>query len=215
MLTETNSIRVVKVGGSLLDFDLFAERIEDWVRRCPSAKTVFVVGGGHRADQVRQWEQRFSLDPSESHWNCIEMMELNAILVASWFPGWVWIDDLDPLRDSNHFRDLDLSRDKDLPIPIVFAPKKWLVNLQPPLPESWVVTSDSIAARLASELKAKELVVLKSADPPIGENILSLVESGYLDQYFPVAAAGQSVRLVNLRSAAMPEVVLIVGRANF
>jgi aspartokinase-like uncharacterized kinase len=200
MPTEPGTIRVVKIGGSLLDFELFSERIQDWLQRHPEMKTVFVVGGGNRADQVRQWEQRFALEVTESHWNCIEMMEVNSVMVASWFSNWVWIDEFD-----------ELSRPSG---PVVFATKKWLLNLQPPLPESWEVTSDSVAAQLASELKAKELVLLKSAEPPGGAGIESLVESGYLDKYFPVVAAGQSVRLVNLRARAMREVVLN-SRAGF
>jgi aspartokinase-like uncharacterized kinase len=68
-----------------------------------------------------------------------------------------------------------------------------------PLPHSWDVTSDSIAARVAAELQA-ELVLLKSTPPP-SDDLPAAAASGYVDPYFPTAAAGlQSVRFVNLRS---------------
>ena len=61
-------------------------------------------------------------------------------------------------------------------------------------------TSDSIAARLAEVLGADEVVLLKSQDPPSQASLAELAASGYVDAWFPEAAAGLSVRLVNLRS---------------
>jgi aspartokinase-like uncharacterized kinase len=63
-----------------------------------------------------------------------------------------------------------------------------------PLPASWDVTSDSIAAR-AAVLSGAELVLLKSCLPPesqsaTGWSLEAAAAAGYVDQYFPRAAAG-------------------------
>jgi len=87
---------------------------------------------------------------------------------------------------------------------IVFSPVQFLreveTDLPPrPLPHSWSVTSDSIAARIAQVLPAGELVLLKSADPP-GD---AATRPPYVDEYFATAAQGLNrVRFVNLRRFA-------------
>ena len=78
-----------------------------------------------------------------------------------------------------------------------------------PLPHSWDVTSDSIAARLAVLAGADELVLLKSGLPAGSLTLAQAAETGYVDRYFPVAAAGvPRVRCVNLRADGFPEAVL-------
>jgi len=124
------------------------------------------------------------------------MMQLNASLVASWFPDWPWVDDFQGLKAI------------DSPNRVIFAPKKWLGRLEDPLPESWDVTSDSIAARLAHDLNADELVLFKSADPPPNPTGPSIVTAGYVDSYFPRFIQNRPVRLVNLRAAEIAEVAL-------
>jgi hypothetical protein len=68
------------------------------------------------------------------------------------------------------------------------------------LPASWDVTSDSIAAWLASRLNADELVLLKSIDlPPAG--IAAAVRSGAVDRYLAnLLGASTKLTWVNLRS---------------
>ena len=79
------------------------------------------------------------------------------------------------------------------------------------LPESWEVTSDSIAARLAIVLAAEELVLLKSASPPSGFSEESswrgkILEpddrnqASIVDNFFHrIAGDVPTVRIVNLR----------------
>jgi hypothetical protein len=77
-----------------------------------------------------------------------------------------------------------------------------------PLPASWDVTSDSIAARLASLLGADELTLLKSALPAETKSWSEAAQGGYVDQFFPQAAAGlPRIRVVNLRDEAFAEMV--------
>jgi aspartokinase-like uncharacterized kinase len=196
MLDESIRTCVAKVGGSLLDSVQTRGRLESWLTSRASVKIIFVVGGGKRVDRVRDWERRHSLKTSESHWHAIEMMQLNALRVASWFPSWVWMDDFWDLASGGPAQR------------IIFAPKHWLTTLDDPLPESWDVTSDSIAARLALDLEADELILLKSADPPPGATMQNLADVGYVDRFFPQVIKNRSVRLVNLRNLAASEVVI-------
>ena len=48
------SMRIVKLGGSLLDLPRLAERLRAWLAGQPSATTVLVAGGGVLADSIRQ-----------------------------------------------------------------------------------------------------------------------------------------------------------------
>jgi aspartokinase-like uncharacterized kinase len=88
--------------------------------------------------------------------------------------------------------------------PIVFCPVSFLHEDEPqldehPLPHTWNVTTDSIAARLAETLSADELVLLKSADPPP----VAGAAGEYVDNYFAqVARRLRRVRMVNLRRFA-------------
>ena len=64
---------------------------------------------------------------------------------------------------------------------------------RPEIPESWSVTSDSLAAWLAGTLGAGALVLVKSADPPPGPLAAAdLARRGLVDLAFPgfLAKAG-------------------------
>jgi aspartokinase-like uncharacterized kinase len=65
------------------------------------------------------------------------------------------------------------------------------------LPCSWEVTSDSIAAWLAIQLGTEELVLFKSVSAKAAD-LEELSANGVVDGYFPEAAAGLVVRIINL-----------------
>ncbi len=61
------------------------------------------------------------------------------------------------------------------------------------IPETWEVTSDSLAAWLACELHAARLLLVKSAEPPPGPvGVDELARQGLVDPAFPrfLAACG-------------------------
>ena len=71
------------------------------------------------------------------------------------------------------------------------------------------MTSDSIAARLAQVVGARELVLLKSTLPLSASSRLSIAQAvacRLVDDHFPIAASSiQRVRVVNLRDSSFPE----------
>ena len=57
------------------------------------------------------------------------------------------------------------------------------------LPAGWQVTSDSIAAAVARRA-GRRLVLVKSTPPPVGGgDLAALAAAGWVDPYFPAAAA--------------------------
>ena len=74
--------------------------------------------------------------------------------------------------------------------------------------QSWDVTSDSIAARIADLLGSDELVLLKSSLPePQVATLDEAAAAGFVDRCFPCYAAKLPlVRLVNLRDEDLSEI---------
>jgi aspartokinase-like uncharacterized kinase len=198
----STALRIVKVGGSLLDLPDLAERLRHWLSDQPSATTVLLAGGGSLADEVRRWDERFQLGEATSHWLCIDLLDVTAQLLKALLP--------DAHVCWNYTRLCDAIRAGDQAT-IVFVPAGFLRAVEANLaglrlPQSWDATSDSIAARLAEVTGAGELVLLKSSLPKANHQREEL-SAEYVDRNFLHAAQGLSkVRLVNLRDAALAEV---------
>jgi 5-(aminomethyl)-3-furanmethanol phosphate kinase len=144
---------VLKVGGSLLaDPALYARvcaAIGDTAR---ATRTLIVPGGGPFAELVRFMEQSFTLGDDLAHWLAIRAMDSHAELLQSRLPDAVLVESRTELATA-------FANDA---IPIL-APTRWL-RLADPLPHSWDVTSDSIAAWIASELSTTRLVLVKALE---------------------------------------------------
>jgi aspartokinase-like uncharacterized kinase len=151
---------VVKLGGSL--HHQIPEIVPALYR---SERPLLVVpGGGFFADAVRR--KRVSQDAA--HWMAIAAMEQYGWLIAS-----------------HGLRETDI-----LSVPetsVVFLPYVSM-RLHDPLPHSWNITSDSIAAWIAAEL-GMELLVLKSIDmialkELIHEPVTIPIENDVVDPFF-------------------------------
>ena len=192
------AVRVVKVGGSLFGFRQLAAALRRWLAEQAPATHVLVAGGGAFADAVRTADARFSLGEETSHWLCIDALRVSARLLAALLPEASWTTTLSELRSA-------IAADR-CASPIVFCPADFMRHVEPvvddhPLPHTWAVTSDSIAARIAEVLGARELVLLKATDPPAEAG----AAGDYVDSWFPLAAENiGSVRLVNLRAWLAP-----------
>jgi 5-(aminomethyl)-3-furanmethanol phosphate kinase len=205
-------LRIVKLGGSLLDLPGVADRLRLWLAGEPPAATLLIVGGGQLADAIRRAQQVHGWDDAASHRLCLDIMGVTAALACELLPEASLVRRPDEI-------------DRTAPgLPIIDV-RAFLIAADP-LPESWQVTSDSIAAHLAVLLEADELVLLKSTLPEselpsINASPRALAARGIVDEYFPHAvkpfldaadchAGGRDrVRLVNLRHSRFAELAVV------
>jgi aspartokinase-like uncharacterized kinase len=201
---RTRPLRVVKVGGSLLDWPPLRETLARWLGEQGDATNVLIAGGGALADAIRRADAAHKLGQERAHALCIDLLAVTARMLAA------------VLGDQSEAASwCDLHSQQEDPL----LPRSWVLDAATflrnaeaaawhgDLPHTWDATSDSIAAAAARALVAEELVLLKSCDSPCaagGEHdFRALADAGYVDRYFPAAAAQFSgrVRLVNLRGA--------------
>ena len=194
-------LRVVKVGGSLLEWPPLPRALAQWLRDQPPAHHVLLAGGGALADAIRRADAAFRLGEETAHWLCVEALGTTARLLAALHRP--------PLPLVASFSALQGHLTCGEAMTLVLDPRDFLTQHEPhlpgrPLAHTWDVTSDSIAARVAEALAADELVLLKSADPPPGATLDNLAACGLVDTYFPRAAENikNRVRLVNVRSGS-------------
>lgn len=187
---------VVKVGGSLLEWSELPEYLSAWLAQQVHAQCVLIAGGGEIVESIRRAGLRWNLAEERCHWLAIDAMRITAHLLAALLPETSMIDDWQDLIRYN-------SNSKQQH-PVIFETTQFLREVEPglspaPLPHTWQVTSDSIAARVAVALDAAQLTLLKSADAPLQE-LAELAQQGYVDQHFAtVAATIPKISFVNLR----------------
>ena len=144
---------VVKVGGGLLaDLDRLDAALAAVAAAARSCRVAVVPGGGPFADVVRSVDRRIGLPDSAAHWMAVLAMDQYAHLIAARLADAAVV-----VEPRAVHRAIDGGR-----IPVV-APSRWLQD-EDPLPHSWDVTSDSIAAWIAGRLGARRLVLIKPAD---------------------------------------------------
>ena len=148
LIAERLAIRtVVKVGGGLLAHD--AELAAVVSALDGSSRTLIVPGGGPFADAVRDAYARGAMDDDAAHWMAVLAMDQYAELLASRMSRGCVVT---TLRGA-----CQAASSGQVPI---LAPSRWLREADP-LPHSWDVTSDSIAAWIAGQVGARRLVLVK------------------------------------------------------
>ena len=200
-------IRVVKVGGSLLDLPDLPERLRAWLAAQPEAHSVLIAGGGPLVEHVRDWNAAKPIDEAAAHWMCVDLLTVTAHLLHAWLPEI-------PLIES----DALLCRRLGDPGATIFGPAVWMRHSEPALPGTWLpgnweTTSDSIAGRLAAALQADDFVLMKSVLPPrkTSKELSALAAIGYIDSILAqMAPELPPTRLVNLR--AVPPIEVRVPR---
>jgi aspartokinase-like uncharacterized kinase len=193
---------VVKVGGSLLDWPGLPDALSTYLHARRDEPLVLLVGGGRSTDVVRDLDRIHQLGPTVAHRLALHSLDLTAQVLAAIVPGLVVVDRRDDLHVAWSNRRTP-----------VFAPRPFLdeedIRSPQPLPHSWDVTSDSIAARLAESLGASELALLKSAPPATAMSRREAAAAGLVDPVFPAAAARlERVSYRNLRDPATLAVLL-------
>ena len=183
-------LRVIKLGGSLLDWPELAVQLRRWLANQPPAANVLIVGGGPLVEGLRSIDRAQRLSARASHWLAIDAMRLTARLLSELLPEASLVDSLAAIDAGGVERLLILDGASLL---------RAEQGSDAALPESWDVTSDSIAAHVASQLNAAELVLLKSSDAPEHSTAEALARAGHVDAYFPRVASALTARCVNLR----------------
>ncbi|HET7047243.1 MAG TPA: hypothetical protein VFI54_03150 [Solirubrobacteraceae bacterium] len=140
---------VVKVGGGLLS----DQGLEGLRRACTEAteiaarRPVLVVpGGGPFADAVRALDGRVGLDDATAHALALRAMDQLGVLLGPLLPA------------------AELIADLVAPRALALLQVAPAFTGRPGVPESWTVTSDSLAVLAAAAIGADEAVLLKPTD---------------------------------------------------
>jgi aspartokinase-like uncharacterized kinase len=168
---------VVKIGGGLLGRTGAFDRVTEVLATSAAGRSLLVVpGGGPFAETVRERCRDLQIDPDTAHWMAILGMEQYAHALACRIARAALVE-----------------RQRDIPVALaagqipVLAPYRWL-RAADPLPHSWDVTSDSIAAWLTGALGAARLILLK----PIAGDPVTLADP-YFSRALPTGVECQVV----------------------
>jgi aspartokinase-like uncharacterized kinase len=190
---------VIKVGGSLLGWPELPARLAAFLDQYRDqeprfgTRVILVAGGGPAADLIRTMDRIHDLGDTRAHWLAVRALDWTAHLIASLLPGAKIVRRPEAIRS--------VWNERRIP---VLAPLRLLEEIDrhgpEPLPESWDVTSDSIAARIAAHVGAGRLILLKSRALPIGVGVDEAARIGLVDGVFPrIARELETVRIVCLR----------------
>jgi aspartokinase-like uncharacterized kinase len=146
---------VVKMGGAALRHPAALDRALSELDAASGA-IVVVPGGGPFADAVRDVDRTLMLPDAVAHWMAIRAMDQYAELLAARLRRGVLAYDLKDIDEA--VRDGRIA---------VLAPHAWL-RRNDPVPHSWDVTSDSIAAWVTGVIGARRLLLIKPGTPREG-----------------------------------------------
>ena len=160
---------VVKLGGGLLAHTTHFDATLAALAAAAQRRLLVVPGGGPFADAVRAVDRRLALSDDAAHWMAVLAMDQYAHLVSSRLAGGVLVTGPEEIGAA-------LGQAGSVP---VLAPYSWLRRTDP-LPHTWNVSGDSIAAWVAGAVGARRLVLVK----PPGASGGDLVD-GYFARALP------------------------------
>jgi aspartokinase-like uncharacterized kinase len=162
---------VVKLGGS----HAFSEHLADWVAAIAgcAGDVVVVPGGGPFADAVREAQPKIGFDDDAAHHMALLAMEQYGCALASLNGRFVLAASADAL-----VRALDARQ-----VPVWMPARMALAAAD--IAASWDITSDSLAAWLAGQLNARQLLLVKHVSLGAAMAALpDLIARGIVDQAF-------------------------------
>ncbi len=164
---------VVKIGGSLFRTRALREWLDVIATRGPG-RVVVVPGGGPFADQVRRAQNLWGFSDDIAHSMALKAMEQF---------GWMMIGLNAALCPAESDDELVAGlRDGRVPVWMPSA----MASRETAIQKDWDFTSDSLAAWLASRLRAEHLVLVKSVSIQ-GDTLTAdeLSRRGVVDAVFP------------------------------
>ncbi|MCF4125456.1 amino acid kinase family protein [Methylobacterium sp. SyP6R] len=177
----SHALAVVKVGGSLVADQARLCRLLGDLADGAEGPVVIVPGGGALAEAVRATQSALAFPDPLAHRLALDAMAGMARIFAALEPR---------LRVTPDFAGTLAAGG----VP-VWDPSA-LKDGHPDIPESWDVTSDSLALWLATRLGAGTCLLVKSADPAPGAGPAELARAGLVDAAFPGFAARFPGRIV-------------------
>ncbi|MCA9194488.1 MAG: hypothetical protein KDB03_22110 [Planctomycetales bacterium] len=202
------ALRVVKLGGSLLCVPDLNVALTRWIEHDLAICNLIVVGGGEIVEAVRTYDRIHECPAAEIHQVCIDLLDTSARLLNILCPQ------LPIVSSTSELEKIVASTRSNTeswgPMSLIVTPTAFK-DLNPPsfdaLPKNWQTTSDALAAWLASQVRADELVLLKSVEAPPNNNGLSdaqfaevLADVGIVDCILPrLLSPNAAVKIVNLR----------------
>jgi len=164
---------IVKLGGSLLGSPELKQWLEVFAQH-GDGKIVIVPGGGILADAVHESQVISGCSDAVAHQMAVMAMDQFGVLMSGLNPKLVTAES-----------ELEIAERGWQHRAIVWLPSK-MVCADDTIPTTWQVTSDSLAAWLASKLNAEHLILVKS-ERPQGVDQVSLerlTKDGYVDDHF-------------------------------
>jgi dihydroneopterin aldolase len=189
-------LAVVKLGGSLAQGD----DLKSWLAQLVSLPVVVVPGGGPFADQVRALQIKFGFSDAAAHKMALSAMEQFGRMLADLEPRLV---PAMSLADISHALSLGQAA-------------LWLPSVlwdHPDIPQSWDVTSDSLAAWLAVQTGAPRMLLVKSASVSGAEaKVGDLIASGMIDRAFADFLGALDVEVVQSKDASASVAALVAKK---
>jgi dihydroneopterin aldolase len=206
---------VVKLGGSLA----FSDRLRDWIAAIAgcAGRAVVVPGGGPFADAVRAAQAKMGVADAAAHRMALLAMEQYGHALASLDARLEPADGVDAIRGT-----LRGGR-----VPVWLPARMALADAA--IPQSWDVTSDSLAAWLAGRIGAGRLVLVKhvaaaaaaggAAPPVVTRQTVAAAELAALevvDRAFAdfLAGSGVPATILGAGDCALLGAVVAGGRAG-
>lgn len=173
---------VLKLGGSLLLRPDLPCRLRRVLSELAGSRVLVVVGGGTAADVVRDWSHAHQLAEESAHWLAVNSLCLTRTLIQRLMPELREVSS--PDEGMRYWRASNS--------PLLLNVDAFLRHSEPmdpsPLPHTWDVTSDSIAAWVAVRWAADELCLLKSTDLDWKLTVKEARCAGLVDNHFPNVA---------------------------
>ncbi|TWT97424.1 amino acid kinase family protein [Neorhodopirellula pilleata] len=194
------TIRIIKIGGSLLLRPHLLADLQNWRRRFEDEgdSTIAIIGGGQMIEAVRMWDRLRPGLPATVHWRCVEMLRHSYDCLREAIqddPSWgrcrsidtasQWQDYLSSLAGHRPLGRGGCPEFVLLNVPAFYTPissRRQTVRL----PEDWRTTTDSISLWLAHQVSSErginvQCVLLKSCLISPDWTLASLVEEGVID----------------------------------
>jgi len=181
---------IVKLGGSLAADPM----LRDWLDMLADSgrgRVVVVPGGGPFADRVREAQHHWEFDDRAAHRMAILAMEQYGLMLGALCPA------LTPAATQDALYAVLKSAGVAVWLPGA------MLHEDLGIAEDWSVTSDSLAAWLATHLNAQYLALVKSCElPPEGTASEELARLGIVDAAFPGFAHQGCFRAFTLSKSA-------------